>query len=481
MIRDEDRAAIAASGRSLASVEAQIAVLAGPAPRTRLLRPCTLGDGLHALDPAEAPALEALASEAAERGRVTGFVPASGAATRMVGELAAARRSGKPVSAAWHDLLEQAPRLALWPATQAAGAVAGDVESTASAWLDEGALGLQRMPKALVPFHPHPAGPRTAFEEHLRDGAALLASAQGEVRLHFTAATEHQARFEATAAVLRPALESSLGVHYVLGFSDQAAATDTVALGEDGELVRSADGRVLFRPGGHGALLGNLAATGGDVVVVRNIDNVVTDVLRPEVLAWRRRLIGLLVQTQEEAHALVHRLRVGGGVEEAQAFLQRLGHGAIEASASALLAHLDRPWRVAGMVRNEGQPGGGPFWVEGQPDPQIVEQAQVDLEDPDQRGILAASTHFNPVDLVLGLRDADGRPHDLQRYVDASAALVSEKVIEGQRARVLEHPGLWNGGMAGWNTVLVEVPGWTFQPVKTLLDLARRAHGGWLT
>lgn len=479
MIRAEDRSTLQASGKRPEEVERQLAVLAGPIPHVSLLRPCTLGDGLLRLPEATLPGLEADHEAAREGGRVSCFVPASGAATRMVAELVEAQVQGRALAPAWQALLAELPRLALWPAVAAAGARAGDVPATLQAMVGPGGLGLHRLPKALVPFHPGPEGARTAFEEHLVD-AAVLAGREGRATLHLTIGPEHAGAFAGALAEVGPRVARLTGVQVEVRTSFQSPATDTVALGEDGEPVREANGRLLFRPGGHGALLQNLEATGGDVVLVRNIDNVVPDALRPEVHAWRRRLSGLLVRTQAQAWSHLAALRAGRGVAEAAAFVTATLGQPAQPEVAWLIDRLDRPWRVAGMVRNEGQPGGGPFHVAGQGSPQIVEQAQIALHDPQQAAILAASTHFNPVDLALGLRDAEGRPYTLARFADPGAAIVTTKSLGGRKARVLEHPGLWNGGMAGWNTVLVETPPHTFQPVKTLLDLARVPHGGWL-
>jgi hypothetical protein len=234
-------------------------------------------------------------------------------------------------------------------------------------------------------------------------------------------------------------------------------ATDTIAADASGGPFRDADGRLLLRPGGHGALLGNFNALDADLVLVRNIDNVAPAAQQADLVGWRQQLVGLLVRVQREAHAWVRALEDGAD-PGALAFARRwLG----DVSPDGLAARLDRPWRVAAMVPNVGQPGGGPFWA-ASPDGitlQIVEAAQV---DPAQRDVMARATHFNPVDLVLGLRDARGERHDLHRWTDPDAILVSEKSSGGRVLKALEHPGLWNGGMAGWNTVFVEAPAETF-------------------
>jgi hypothetical protein len=255
---------------------------------------------------------------------------------------------------------------------------------------------------------------------------------------------EHRRAFEETLEKVRPRVERATGARFLVTFSEQAPSTDTIAGDPAGGPFRTATGELLFRPGGHGALLANLADlahAGADVVLVKNVDNVVPEARRGPTLLWKRLLTGLLARLEDEGRR-------------------------------------DRPIRVCGVVRNEGEPGGGPFWVAG-PDGeslQIVESAQADLKDPAQAAVWKAGTHFNPVDLACSLRDASGRPFDLRRFVDEEAVFISEKTHEGLPLKALERPGLWNGTMAFWETVFVEVPKETFAPVKTVLDLLRPEH-----
>jgi hypothetical protein len=254
--------------------------------------------------------------------------------------------------------------------------------------------------------------------------------------------------------------------------------TDTIAAQPDGGPFRREDGSLFFRPGGHGALLGNLNAFDGDVVMMKNVDNILPDAHRAATVRWRRQLLGHLVMLQSRAHALRGRLDTPEGRAEASGFLEVTTGVKLADAPESLAQHLDRPWRVAGMVRNLGQPGGGPFWVDSPDGPalQIVEGAQMNREDASQDAIVSRATHFNPVELVLGLRDARGRSIDLTRYVDADAVMVTEKSLQGRPLLALEHPGLWNGSMAHWNTVFVQIPAEVFQPVKTLADLLGPSH-----
>jgi hypothetical protein len=299
-------------------------------------------------------------------------------------------------------------------------------------------------PKGLLPFHRYPDGSRTAFEEHLFEAANTVRDAAGLCRVHFTVSPEHRNAFVATLAEVRLRVERATGARFDVSFSEQAPSTDTIAGAPDGGPFRTASGALLFRPGGHGALLKNLgdvARAGGDIVLVKNIDNVVPDARRGPTLLWKRLLAGLLVKLERQSRR-------------------------------------DRPIRVCGVVRNEGEPGGGPFWVDGKGGEslQIVESAQVDLNDPSQAAIWKTAAYFNPVDLACSLCDGAGKPFDLARFVDEDAVFIAGKTHEGKPLKALERPGLWNGAMAFWETVFVEVPKETFAPVKTVLDLLRPEH-----
>lgn len=480
-----DRAALVAAGRAPDEIEHQLSVLRGPAPRTRLERPCTVGDGIIRLDPAP-PEIESLWAEARDTGRITSFIPASGAASRLLADLILLRTRGvthfdalrQRVAAGEKDLapglklLEHLRELALWD-------VLGLPDTAEVGEILSALLGrYEGQPKALLPFHRASEGVRTSFCEQLVEAAIMTASAAGDVGIHFTVSPEHRADFDEHLAALQPGLQARLGVRFSVSWSVQDPATDTVAIEADGSPVREG-GALVFRPGGHGALLRNLEAQGGDLVLIKNIDNVVPDHLRAEPLRWRRRLVGMAVQVQRTIHALIRALDAGQDVTEyATGLLENLLHQPVP-DPRAVRALLDRPLRVCGMVPNRGLVGGGPYFVSG-PDgretPQIVEGVQVDQSDPAQKAIFLASTHFNPVELVCALRDPDGRPYPLQTRVDQRAAMVSAKQYQGRPIRILEHPGLWNGSMAGWNTVFIEVPAILFNPVKSVADLLLPEH-----
>ena len=484
-------------------------------------RPCAVNDGIARLSAAEAESHAAACDAAAAESRVLCFVPASGAATRMFKGLSALRhRKDRPDLAglakeAVHDTdaretLEWFSRVrefAFYPALREAVArlgadpdaslAAGDYGLWLEAILGPAGLGYTDKPKALIPFHASAEGPRLALEEHLAEAAVLARDAEGRCRVHFTVSPEHERAILAALERVRRPYESE-GIRFEISLSTQKPATDTLAATADNLPFRDGDGRLVFRPGGHGALLENLRHTGGDLVFVKNIDNLAPASRRAQVLAFRRMLGGYLVHLQERIRAYARAL--GGNpdarlVEEAAHFAeQRLGcalpgplngpsahAGTLAAKISWLARAFARPLRVCAMVKNRGEPGGGPFWVrepDGSVRPQIVETAQVDLTQPSQRKILEAATHFNPVDMVCALRDSGGQPYKLQDFVDYSAGLISEKSKDGKPLKALELPGLWNGSMAYWNTAFVEAPVETFNPVKTVNDLLRENHRG---
>jgi hypothetical protein len=480
-----------------------------------------VNDGIARLSPAEAESHAAACAAAAAQGRFLCFVPASGAATRMFKGLSALRhRKDRPDLAGlakessrdadaretweWFTHLRE---FAFYPALREAVARTGaDPDASLAAgeyglWLEAmlgpAGFGFADKPKALIPFHASPQGPRLALEEHLAEAAALARDAEGVCRLHFTVSPEHEAAILAALERARRPYEAE-GVRFQIGLSTQKPSTDTLAAGADNLPFRDAEGRLVFRPGGHGALLENLHHTGGDLVFIKNIDNVVPAARAAPVLAFRRVLGGYLIRLQERIFGYARALAASPDVrlvEEAAHFAaQRLGAlppepmrtpagdgDSLAAKIAWLSRTMARPLRVCAMVKNTGEPGGGPFWVrhpDGSVRLQIVETAQVDLSQSPQRKILESATHFNPVDMVCALRGPDGLPYKLQDFVDASAGLISEKSKDGKPLKALELPGLWNGSMAYWNTAFVEAPLETFNPVKTVNDLLRENHRG---
>ena len=513
-LSDADRRHLEQRGISGSSLRRQLEILRRPRTHTALLRPCAPGDGIQVVGADdEAPLLE-LWRAAADRGRLLKLVPASGAATRMFGLLR--RRAGdeppgsrerlQRLAAHGDDgadavlrLLDELPRLPF--AGQLAQALSARGQDAAELAREGayvpllacllGAEGLDygRLPKALIAFHRYPTGPRNAFAEQLAESARYLADADGRCRLHFTISGADATAFAAALAAAREPSSPLPRVDYQVGFSTQDPATDTIAIDSSSRMARDRDGRILLRPAGHGALLGNLEELSGDLVMVQNIDNVVPEARQDEVVRWKRLLVGMTVRLELQLAALRRHLETApddpAAAAEAAAGLARLL--AVQAPAAAsttalaawTLARLHRPLRVCGVVPNAGEPGGGPFWVadvDGASGGQIVEPPEVDPRDPAQLAIWSRSTHFNPVNMVLSLRDPENRPHSLQPLVDDRRFLVVGRSHEGGELMALERPGLWNGAMAGWNTCFVELPISTFNPVKTVFDLLRPEH-----
>ncbi len=493
-----DLARLEERGIPVAEALRQLRLIAEPPPALRLDRPCTVGDGIETVEEAEVPGLLERHETAARAGRIAKFVPASGAATRMFQDLLGP--PGGRVEAAARRVLQEIRSFPFAAELDVALGLRGDslnrvvVDADAAA-LVEALVGREGLayadrPKGLLPFHRYGDGFRTAFEEHLVEGAGTVRDAGGVCRVHLTVSPEHLEPFRALADRVRGVWERHLSARFEISFSVQKPSTETLAGDPGGGPFRDEDGRLVFRPAGHGALLDNLADLGADVVLIKNVDNVQPDRLRDATILWKRLLAGRLLELEERAHEYVRRLEAGeaGGapLAETAAFAsERLHLQVPPASAPAeelragLLEALDRPIRVAGVVRNTGEPGGGPFWVAeagGRASPQIVETAEIDLSAPDQVRALAAATHFNPVDLACSLRDARGRPFDPRRFANPDAVIVARKSSGGRELLALERPGLWNGSMARWATVFVEVPIATFSPVKTLFDLLRPEH-----
>jgi hypothetical protein len=340
-------------------------------------------------------------------------------------------------------------------------------------------------------FHRYLDHVRTAFEEHLVEAAEYVRDRDGGAKLHFTVSPEDRAGFAALLDRIRNPYEQRLAARFEVSYSTQKASTDTVAIDSAGRLSSDESGRLVFRPAGHGALIENLNDLGADLVYIKNIDNVQPDRVKPLVSRWKRALGGYLVELQQRTRKVLEQLRGPSYAERLQDAARfaasrlhvelngRLGAETPDAARAWLVDRLSRPLRVCGVVPNTGEPGGGPFWVrdgDGRISLQLVETAQIDLDDTEQRHAFSAATHFSPVDLVCALRDPAGRVYDLHRFIDHEAGMITEKSAGGCLLRVLERPGLWNGAMAGWNTVFVEVPIETFTPVKTVFDLLRPEH-----
>jgi hypothetical protein len=462
-----------------------------------VVRPCTPGDGIRMIFESDHDRLLGFHEEAARQGRISKLVPASGAASRMFKALLEDLNSdpGEP-SAEVRTFFDNLPRFAFAEDLAAlTRGHEGDRRAVLAALCTGQGLGYADLPKALLKFHRYPDGARTSFEEHLVEAAAYTRDAEGVCRLHLTVSPGHEEELRRLLEEVRPLYEERSGVSFQVSFSSQERSTDTLAVDLENRPFRLEDGSLLFRPGGHGALIHNLqalAARGGDIVLLKNIDNVVPDSRKETGLLWKKLLAGALLALQKRIFSYLERLEDGPAVtpellEEVEKFMTDALVRPVPAEMSLraeelrryLLRILDRPLRVCGVVRNQGEPGGGPFWVEatgGEVSLQIVETSQIDPKDSAQQEILRSSTHFNPVDIACALRDRHGRPYHLEKYIDPTTVFIAKKSHEGRPLKALERPGLWNGAMADWNTVFVEVPDATFAPVKTVLDLLRPEH-----
>lgn len=482
---DDDIRRFESQGISQADVARQLGQFAAGFPYAKLGRACTPGDGIVQIAETDQERLLDGFEAVAATGRVGKFVPASGAASRMFKSLLSVlnddgSESDLAMAQEFHARLAEFAFGDQLPAD-------ADLKTVLAAALTEAGLDLANIPKGLIPFHHYADHNRTAFAEHLAEGLATCADDRGTVRLHFTVSPEFEARITEHLAEVKARLAPDCEVR--MTFSVQHPATDTIAVMPDNTPVRDDDGQLVFRPGGHGALLRNLNEIVGDIVFVKNIDNIVPEHLTGTTVRWKRILGAYLAELQDEICSHLHHLTAealaDSAVEAAYDFCVEplqlyMSHVPAEGDGrvNAIVKLLDRPIRVCGMVRNEGEPGGGPFWVEkdGRLTRQIVESAQVDPADSAQQDLLKTSTHFSPVDLVCGIRNMRGKCFDLARYVDEDAGFISSKSQNGRELKALELPGLWNGSMADWITLFVEVPLATFNPVKTVMDLLRPTH-----
>lgn len=478
---DRDAAQIEDRGQSIEDVERQMDNFRHGFPYLDIDRAARTGDGIFAPDPKGVEHFTSLYRKAAAGKKIVKFVPASGAATRMFRDLFAFADSGELNPGAARTLAN-IDKFAFYNTLRPIITGLGDRE-TALAVLNYGA----DLPKGLILFHRYGGEVRTAVEEHLVEGAQYAAS-DGQVRLHFTVSPQHENGFRMLLDEAAPHYQRRFGVRYDISFSRQEPSTDTIAVTPDNEPFRDKDGSLLFRPAGHGALIGNLDAIDADIIFIKNIDNVTTDRLRADTIVYKHVIGGMLLSLQEKVFnylALLDRRADTATLENIREFVEKelcyqlpsaFGQMDEARKAEYLRGVLDRPIRVCAMVRNEGEPGGGPFWVanpDGSKSLQIGEMSQV---DPTRKSVFMEGTHFNPVDIVCGVKDYRGEKYDLGRFTDPQTGFISEKSKDGRPLKAQELPGLWNGAMARWNTVFVEAPISTFTPVKEVNDLLRPAH-----
>lgn len=503
-------------GLTLEEVGRQLELFEMPPPYLRLYRPCIAGDGITVIDEERGKALTEIFEREAPKRVCLKFVPASGAASRMFKTLIPYLTQGKEIlrepfekeaqagQKDAHGLMAFMDGIRNFAFFNELGSIMREKGYDVDALIERGqfhqiidfvltekGLDYSNLPKGLLKFHHYQEGSRTPFEEHLVEAANYVADQNRTSTLHFTVSQEHLEKFQCLLEEVKPVYEEKYQVLFNISFSIQKKSTDTLAVDLNNRPLRQEDGRLVFRPGGHGALIENVNDLKGDIIFIKNIDNVVLDRLKSETFKWKKIMGGHLIAIQKQVFSYMERLAAGPEektIDKAMAFFKEglyqsvpapIENSPPEAKKAFLMERLDRPIRVCGMVRNVDEPGGGPFWVKDRADEitrQIVETAQIDPDSRGQQAILASSTHFNPVDLVCGLRDWRGSPFDLRKYVDPKAVFISQKSKEGRALKALEHPGLWNGAMAKWISLFVEVPGITFNPVKIVNDLLRKEH-----
>lgn len=490
-------------GISLQTLEHQLVTFQRGIPFTRFKRPCRLDDGIRRFSSLDVPALSQGFKQAKAAGRVTKFVPASGVGTRMFKFLETFRFQRKSDQVAATEQLEQffsgLPRFAFYHDLKNVLLRQGhqldrllsenDYHPVINALRDS--LSYAEMPKGLMAFHRYADTTRTPIEEHLVEAADYAKDDQDRARVHFTVSPDHQRAIQQHIEQAHHRLAQGT-VTWATDCSVQKPSTDTIAVTMDNHPFRDSHDNLLFRPAGHGALLSNLHELHGDVVFIKNIDNVVPDHLKETSSQYKKVLGGLLVSLQDTVFSFLAQLESD---TIASASLEHITEWARHSLTMTfpdewntytnsqktqwLFKWLNRPLRVCGMVPNVDHPGGGPFWVEekdGTISLQIVESSQVDPDSPTQRDIFTSSTHFNPVDMVCGVRDYQGNPFNLHQFIDPDTGFITQKSYEGRALKALELPGLWNGGMAKWHSVFVEMPRQTFNPVKTVLDLLLPEH-----
>ena len=504
MLNEKDLKQIAQKGISEEKLNNQLEQFKTGFPFLRLEAAAAVGRGITSPDEIlRQQYIDAWDKYKAEGKKVVKFVPASGAASRMFKDMFAFVDADYdvPTTPFEKQYFENIRKFAFYNALDAvclknegkgidALIAEGNYKAVASQMLKAEGLNYGQLPKGLLLFHNYPEGPRTPMEEHLVEGA-LYAASNGEAHVHFTVSHEHMELFKAKVAEKADGYAAKFGIKYDITFSEQKPSTDTVAANADNTPFRNDDGSLLFRPGGHGALIENLNEIDADVIFVKNIDNVVPDRLKEDTVEWKQVIAGVLVTLQKKAFGYLRLLDTGSytheQIEEMIRFVQHdlcCRKADIKELEDAdlviyLRKKLNRPMRVCGVVKNAGEPGGGPFLTynqDGTVSLQILESSQIDKSNEEYVEMFKRGTHFNPVDLVCAVKDYKGNAFNLPDYVDKTTGFISSKSKSGKELKALELPGLWNGAMSDWSTIFVEVPLSTFNPVKTVNDLLREQH-----
>ncbi|WP_203294726.1 DUF4301 family protein [Luteirhabdus pelagi] len=505
MLTDQDLKQIEEHGSSRLQVEQQLKTFEKGIPFTHVITAATIDNGITHLSQKEEEKLVSLYEKKKDTLELVKFVPASGAATRMFRFLHTFLSEYDPEDESFAQYCKRTDNKAAktffdslkhFPFTNEVRRVIrqqyDDYKNSqkgpraiyyAKALLTDKGLKYADKPKGLVPFHKYTKYSATAFEEQLYE-AAFYAAARGKAFLHFTFSEEHLNAFRKEFHDIKNRVEKKTKTEFHISYSFQEKATDTIAATPTNEPFRDEEGNLVFRPGGHGALIKNLNEVDADVVFIKNIDNVVAEPYVEDIAHYKKMLGGKLLSVQQQTFTYLKALSESTvskeTINDIKAFLwNELNCKDIPDTPKELYKKLHRPIRVCGVVKNTGAPGGGPFWVidsDGSTTLQIVETAQIDLDNATQQNTVQTATHFNPVDIVCGVRDHTGKKYDLEDFVNNKAGFISQKSLNGKPLKAMELPGLWNGGMAYWNTIFVEVPLQTFNPVKTVNDLLNREH-----
>lgn len=504
MLSPKDLEQIERKGISEQQIKKELEEFKTGFPFLKLDAAASIGNGIIATSAEDVKRYtEAWNAYKAEGKKIVKFVPASGAASRMFKNMFAFLTADYdvPTTDFENTFFDNVVKFAFYPALNAmceknegknieALMGEGNYKAVVANLLEAKGLNYGQLPKGLLLFHSYEDGARTPLEEHLVEGA-LYADSKGMVHIHYTVSPEHRTLFEKKVADTKDKYEKAYNVKYDITFSEQKPSTDTIAVNPDDTPFRNADGSLLFRPGGHGALIENLNEIPADVVFIKNIDNVVPDRLKADTVTYKQVIAGVLVSLQEKAFEYLRLLDEGTynheKLEEMIRFVQRdlccRKHDIKELEDAELVIYLrsklNRPMRVCGVVKNVGEPGGGPFLTynqDGTVSLQILESSQIDKSNTEYMKMFTEGTHFNPVDLVCAVKNYKGEKFNLPDYVDRTTGFISSKSKNGKDLKALELPGLWNGAMSNWNTVFVEVPLSTFNPVKTVNDLLREQH-----
>jgi len=503
MFTQKDLQQISKRGIKIDDINRQIKYFKSGFPPADIVMPATPGKGIICLTDGDEHHYQEVFRKNGPDFKITRFIPASGAATRMFkslyGALEKLEKQHAKEQTKWvgkdpeiKQFFEDLPRYPFFEDLKQEGM--NTPADTIRQVLEKPGLGYGKKPKGLLKFHKYdPADRRTSFEEHVREAAIYCRTRDDSLKLHLTVSPDHLDGFQAEAARILPKIEKETGLHIDLSFSFQKPETDTIAVDPDNEPFRNPDGTLLFRPGGHGALIRNLDGLNSDLLFISNIDNVAPDRVKTLRAGYKEVLGGMLLEIRSKVFYFLRQLDAEERIEKTRldqmvGFLHeklgvpipdQLDHWDAAELKDWLTGTMNRPIRVCGMVKNEGEPGGGPFYVRsesGEVSLQIVETSQIDMTNPEKAALVKQSTHFNPVDLVCSTRNYLGEKFNLMQHVDPNTGFISEKSLGGKELKALELPGLWNGAMAHWLTLFVEVSIETFSPVKTVFDLMREEH-----